>query len=144
LTEAAAGSSIGAPSGSDLLPAPIGEIAVTRSIQCVFPALLLAASLLRTGPASAAGDYPTAAVVDYVLGCMRANGETREALERCSCSIDVIASIMPYERYEGAETFRRMSQTTGEASGLFRESAPAKAAGADLRRAQAEADVRCF
>ena len=75
---------------------------------------------------------------------MKSNGQTRDALERCSCSIDVIASIIPYERYESAETFKRMSQTTGEASGLFRESAPAKAAGADLRRAQAEADIRCF
>jgi hypothetical protein len=123
---------------------PIGGIAVTRSIGFAFLALPPAAALLAVGPASAAGDYPTAAVVDYVLGCMRANGETRETLERCSCSIDVIASVMPYERYEGAETFRRMSQTTGEASGLFRESAPAKTASAELRRAQAEADVRCF
>ena len=95
-------------------------------------------------PPSAAGDYPTDMVVDYVLGCMKSNGQTRDVLERCSCSIDVIASIVPYERYESAETFKRMSQTTGEASGLFRESAPAKAAGSELRRAQAEADIRCF
>lgn len=94
--------------------------------------------------ANAAGDYPTDATVDYVLGCMRANGQTRAALERCSCSIDVIASIVPYERYETAETFRRMAQMNGEASSLFRGTAPAKAAGADLRRAQAEADIRCF
>jgi hypothetical protein len=37
-----------------------------------------------------------------------------------------------------------MALTTGEASGLFRETAPARAAGSDLRRAQAEADIRCF
>jgi len=104
----------------------------------------LAAVLSFTAPAGAAGDYPTDAVVDYVLGCMRSNGQSRDVLERCSCSIDVIASIVPYERYESAETFRRMAQTSGETSGLFRESAPAKAAGADLRRAQAEADIRCF
>ena len=65
-------------------------------------------------------------------------------LERCSCSIDVIASIIPYDHYETAETFKRMSQTTGEASGLFRESAPAKTAGSELKRAQAEAEIRCF
>lgn len=52
--------------------------------------------------------------------------------------------ILPYERYESAEAFKRMSQTTGEASGLFRKSAPAKAAGAELRSAQAEANIRCF
>jgi hypothetical protein len=32
-------------------------------------------------------DYPTALRADYVFGCMKANGETRPALERCSCSI---------------------------------------------------------
>ena len=104
----------------------------------------LASILAISGPSAAASDYPTAALADYVLGCMKSNGETREALERCSCSIDVIASIIPYDRYETAETFKQMSLTTGEASGLFRESVPAKSAGADLKRAQAEADIRCF
>jgi hypothetical protein len=48
-------------------------------------------------------------VADYVYACMKVNGETRQALEKCSCSIDVIASIIPYEHYVTAETFRRMS-----------------------------------
>ena len=60
---------------------------------------------------------PDDKVVDYVLGCMRSNGQTRQALERCSCSIDVIASIIPYERYVRAETFRQ-SLTTGETAGF--------------------------
>ena len=104
----------------------------------------LAAFAPLAGPAAAAGDYPTNAVVDYVLGCMRSNGQTRETLERCSCSIDVIASIIPYERYESAETFKRMSQTTGEASGLFRESRSGQGGRLGAKRAQAEADIRCF
>jgi hypothetical protein len=37
-----------------------------------------------------------------------------------------------------------MSLTTGENAGLFRESKPAKEARTELKRAQAEADVRCF
>ena len=49
-------------------------------------------------------DYPTAARADYVFACMKTNGETRQALEQCSCSIDVIASILPYDRYVAAET----------------------------------------
>jgi len=36
-------------------------------------------------------DYPTAARADYVIGCMAANGNTREALLKCSCAIDTIA-----------------------------------------------------
>lgn len=106
--------------------------------------LLLAATLAFANPAGAAGDYPTVAVADYVLGCMKANGQTRQALESCSCSIDVIASILPYEGYERAETFKSMSLTTGEAAGLFRESAPAKTARTSLKQAQSEADIRCF
>ena len=107
-------------------------------------ALCIAALVPLAGQANAAEDYPTETVVDYVLGCMRSNGQTREVLERCSCSIDVIASLIPYEQYERSETFRRMALTTGEASSLFRETAPARAAGSVLRRAQAEAEIRCF
>ncbi|TPM52209.1 hypothetical protein FJ959_22715 [Mesorhizobium sp. B2-2-4] len=106
--------------------------------------LLFTATLAIANPAGAAGEYPTVTVVDYVLGCMRTNGQTRQALESCSCSIDVIASILPYDHYETAETFKSMSLTTGENAGLFRESAPAKAARTELKRAQSEADVRCF
>lgn len=100
--------------------------------------------LAQPQTAFAADDYPTTAVADYVFACMKANGDTRQALERCSCSFDVVASIIPYEHYVTAETFRRMSLLTGEASGLFRESAPAKNATNELRRAQAEAEIRCF
>jgi hypothetical protein len=106
--------------------------------------LVLAGPSTMAVPARAQGTYPTATLAEYVLGCMRSNGQTRDMLERCSCSIDVIASIIPYEHYVTAETFKRMSQTTGEASGLFRESAPARAAGTELKRAQAEAEIRCF
>lgn len=89
-------------------------------------------------------DYPTSEVVDYVLGCMRVNGETRESLESCSCSFDVLASIIPYERYLTAETARRMTLVQGQQGSLYRNDVAAKAAVTDLRRAQAEAELRCF
>ena len=112
----------------------------------IFRAFLLA--LLALVPARAdaqtVNDYPTTARADYVFGCMKANGETREALERCSCSIDIIASILPYERYVAAEAFLSLGQMQGEGGVLFRSSEPAKAAITDLRRAQAEGEVRCF
>ena len=76
---------------------------------------------------------------DYVFACMKANGENQPMLERCSCSIDVIASIIPYEHYVTAETFLRMGQLTGEQGVLFRTSEPSHAAIDALRRAQAEA-----
>ena len=107
------------------------------------PAVLIAV-IMYAAAASAALDNPTIAVADYVYVCMKGNGNSRQALESCSCSIDVISSIIPYARYEEAETFRSLGLLTGERGVLFRQSAPARSATADLRRAQAEADVRCF
>ncbi|MEK1889418.1 MAG: hypothetical protein AAAB35_18020 [Phyllobacterium sp.] len=95
-------------------------------------------------PAKAASDYPTSTVAEYVYACMKANGENRDMLQRCSCSIDVIASVVTYDHYEAAETFKQMGLVAGESGALFRESAPAKTAIGELKRAQAEADVRCF
>ena len=96
-----------------------------------------AASITRT-------DYPTTAIADYVFACMATNGETRTALQQCSCSFDGVASIVPYQRYVEASTWLSMGQVTGEKGSIFRESAESKAAIGDLRRAQAEAEIRCF
>lgn len=54
-------------------------------------------------------DYPTEVRADYVFGCMAANGQSREVLSKCACSIDVIASILPYDKYVQAETVDRKS-----------------------------------
>ena len=89
-------------------------------------------------------DYPTSVRADYVFACMKANGETHQALERCSCSIDVIASLIPYERYVDAETVMSMIQTPGNLGNMFRATEFSKKVVDDLRRAQAEAEVRCF
>ncbi len=92
----------------------------------------------------AVNDYPTAARADYVFACMKTNGETHESLEQCSCSIDVIASLLPYDAYVAGETVASLSQTPGQIGGMFRGAVVAKDDLAELRRAQAEAEVRCF
>ncbi|WP_213771676.1 hypothetical protein [Bradyrhizobium sp. dw_78] len=89
-------------------------------------------------------DYPTSARADYVFGCMKANGETQEVLQKCACSIDVIASIIPYDRYVTTETILSMSQVTGPVGSEFRSTEPARLAVQEFRRAQAEAEIRCF
>ena len=94
--------------------------------------------------AQTVNDYPTAARAEYVFGCMKANGETPQTIEQCSCSIDIIASLLPYDRYVTAETVLSMSQVRGNLGTQFRSSEQAKSALDDLRRAQAEAEVRCF
>ncbi|MGA8172071.1 MAG: hypothetical protein WB816_14725 [Methylocystis sp.] len=94
--------------------------------------------------ASDLNDYPTSTRADYVFGCMKANGDTRQSLEQCSCSIDVIATILPYDKYVAAETVASIDQQAGQIGGMMRNSAFAQDALNDLRRAQAEAQVRCF
>lgn len=110
--------------------------------------LIAAAVALACTPAAAqdvgGNDYPTEARAEYVFACMAANGQNQDMLRRCSCSIDVIASILPYERYVEAETVLTMRQVSGERVGMMRTAPMANALVEDLRRAQAEADVRCF
>ena len=102
------------------------------------------ASAAEVAPGSAANDYPTSARADYVFACMKTNGDTREALEQCSCSIDVIASLLPYDAYVTAETVASLNQQSGQIGAEFRGDAIARDALTRLRRAQAEGEVRCF
>src|SRR5262245_38948988 len=63
------------------------------------PAIALFLTVFAAGSAAAQGqavnDYPTSARADYVFACTAANGGSRLVLEHCSCSIDVIASVIP-------------------------------------------------
>src|ERR1041384_5495931 len=107
-------------------------------------ALIALTTTAAVASAEEVNDYPTSARAEYVFGCLKANGETRQAIEQCSCSIDVIASLVPYERYVTAETVLSMSQVRGDMGSPFRTSEMANNAINELRRAQAEAEVRCF
>ena len=109
-------------------------------------ALIGATLLLLTAPPARAHDYPTEVVADYVLACMAANNNTAEALRQCSCSIDVLASLLSYQDYSMAETVLRMRQVRGggEKMALFRETSFARTTIDRLRRAQVEAEIRCF
>jgi hypothetical protein len=117
------------------------RVGLVRRIVAAF-ALIVATAI--TARAQEINDYPTSARAEYVFGCLKANGESRQAIEQCSCSIDVVASIIPYERYVTAETVLSMAQVRGNLGGQFRTSEQAVSALNDLRRAQAEAEVRCF
>ncbi|MDN3276176.1 hypothetical protein QWJ07_18070 [Frankia sp. RB7] len=113
-------------------------------VRPIVAAMVVLAATAYAVRAEEANDYPTSARAEYVYGCMKANGETRQAIEQCSCSIDVVASIVSYERYVTAETALSMSQVRGNLGTQFRTSEQANSAVNDLRRAQAEAEVRCF
>ena len=72
------------------------------------------------------------------------NGNAREALLKCSCAIDTIAGLMPYPRYERAETALGLQARSGVGRriGLFRDPPQVKAV-IEERRAQAEANLAC-
>jgi hypothetical protein len=111
------------------------------------PGLLLAvcgALYPQWGQAAAGDDYPTAARAEYVFACMQTNGGNQEALRQCSCAIDVIASVLPYDAYEKAETVLRMRRSAGGYLGEEFRTALTNDIVRNLAEAQAEAEVRCF
>ncbi len=93
---------------------------------------------------SAQNDYPTAARAEYVFACMNSNGSTPDALNRCSCAIDTIATAVPYKTYEQAETILRMRHQAGGYLAQEFRIAVSNAILDELEEAQAEADVTCF
>ncbi len=119
---------------------PIGRTSLCISALAALGAM----AAIAKADADEINDYPTSARAEYVYGCMKANGETRQAIEQCSCSIDVVASVLPYDRYVTAETVLSLAQVRSTLGSEFRSSEQAKNALNDLRRAQAEAEVRCF
>jgi hypothetical protein len=119
---------------------------VERVARSALPAAILATSLVA-GSATAAeleNDYPTEARADYIFGCMAANGQSRESLSRCSCSLDALASILPYDRYVQASTVLSMRQGIGQRANEFKSTKVFDDKVAELRRAQAEAEIRCY
>ncbi len=115
-----------------------------RPILARASAALMALSTFAAAQHAEAHAYPTEVIADYVIGCMVANGETQEMLQRCSCSIDAVASIVPYDTYERAETIIRMSGVAGANTEVFRATTMLKNVVDQLRLAQIEADFRCF
>ena len=89
-------------------------------------------------------DYPTYARADYVFACMQTNGQSRQMLEKCSCSIDQIAALLPYAEYEQAETIMAVRQKGGENVSMFNTFAPFLKKVQNLKLAQVEAELRCF
>lgn len=109
---------------------------------------LAAFSAAMTLPAALAmdlpvNDYPTVTRADYVFGCMQVNGQTREMLEKCSCSIDQIAALLPYAQYEEAETIKSVSMRGGEQVAVLQNPQIQQKVKA-LQFAQVEAELKCF
>src|ERR1700716_1675122 len=81
------------------------------SVRRIVAAIAALAATAGIAGAEDFNDYPTSARAEYVFGCLKANGETRQAIEQCSCSIDVVASLVLYDRYATAETSWKSGRT---------------------------------
>jgi hypothetical protein len=118
--------------------------AAAPALGAAFVAILSVASAVGVGAEELpANDYPTTARADYVFACMEVNGTTRENLEKCSCSIDQIANILPYDQYEEAETLISVGLRGGE-NVAFTKSPQMQEKVKNLKRAQVEGELRCF
>lgn len=106
--------------------------------------LIFAASMALSPTPAPADDYPTATRAEYVFACMASNGQTPEVLRKCACSIDAIAERVPYASYEKVETILAMQQIPGGRAAYFREVDWVKELLEEMRRAQAEANLKCF
>ena len=113
--------------------------------------LLAAAALMLSAAAGAQvraeelpiNDYPTVTRADYVYACMQVNGQTRDILEKCSCSIDNIAALMPFNEYEEIETIMSVQLRGDKNSSILRQPMMQERV-KNLKRAQVEAELRCF
>jgi hypothetical protein len=111
------------------LTAAMGAVAIAE--ECV------------TDPSAIHNDYPTNTRGDYIYGCMLVNGQTRDVLDKCACSIDVIATVLPFKEYEEAETIMSVRQRGGE-SVAYMYTPPMREKINNLKRAQIEGELRCF
>ncbi|MET0080937.1 MAG: hypothetical protein ABW119_20955 [Candidatus Thiodiazotropha lotti] len=89
--------------------------------------------------------YPTAAKVDYVIGCMASNGQSHEIMQKCSCSIDLIEKKIPYEEYVQISTLLSLQQMPNSGrNAIYKSSTWSQKAVARLRDIQADSTLRCF
>jgi hypothetical protein len=114
----------------------------------VFACLALAAPLALAEDAPAAGnpaqghDYPTQGRVEYVLSCMDDNGHDFVNVYKCSCAIDRIAQVLPYDDFVEQSTFAKYATLGGEGGAEFRVDR-AKAQAKKFLTLQAEAYRVC-
>lgn len=117
----------------------LGHACLTSVALAMATGLSTAANALDLPP----NDYPTVARADYVFACMQVNGQTREVLEKCSCSVDQIAGLLSWAEYEDAETIMSVQLRGGESVAALAFK-PLQEKVLNLKRAQVEAELRCF
>lgn len=77
-------------------------------------------SRAAAGATHAGHDYPTQGRVEYVLTCLDENGHDFANVYKCSCVIDKIAAVLPYDDFVGEQTFARYATLGGQGGAEFR------------------------
>lgn len=99
--------------------------------------VLAAPSLAR------ADDFPTSGRVEYVLECMQKHDGKYEYLYKCSCVVDRIAKVLPYDDFVAMSVALRNQSLSGERGGLFRDAATSKDMAGRLREIESGANKAC-
>ena len=93
--------------------------------------------------ADCSNDFSTRTRGDYIYACMQVNGANQLVLEKCACSIDVIASLISQDEYIEAETIMSYTLRGGESTGAVKHLA-AREKVHKLKLAQLEGELKCF
>jgi hypothetical protein len=106
--------------------------------------LLLLAAVSGSGFARA-NDFPTHARVEFVLDCMRSSkAPQEEAMYKCSCAIDDIATKISYSDWVERATVANGITIAGERGGVMRDMKDGRKIAASYRELQAAAKKHCF
>lgn len=90
-----------------------------------------------------ANDYPTADRVEYVLECLYDHGGKQEYVYKCSCAIDEVAKVLPYDEYLEVSTAARYQTLGGDRGGEFRDPEAVKDAVKKYRELQTQSKQQC-
>jgi hypothetical protein len=107
--------------------------------------LLLLLGLVPGQARAAPNDFPTQARVEFVLACMRDNAALgQEAMYKCSCAIDAIATQVDYDTWVDLSTVANATPMAGERGGVMRDMKEGRKMIATFRELQDRAKKGCF
>ncbi len=107
--------------------------------------LLSTCALLAAAGAAQANDFPSVDRVLYVMDCMRANpGPHYEMVNKCSCSLDRLASEVRFDDYVNMVTIVNAISIGGERGSELRDNESVKPQIARYRELQARVRKACF
>lgn len=107
--------------------------------------MLTASALVLAAPAALANDYPTIERVLYVERCMEQHrGPIFEMRNKCACTIDKLASQVPFAQYETMSTAADAFSIGGERGSYIRDTKVLTDEIKRFRELQTAAKKSCF